>query len=136
MKGGHILPEYMSKSVAQDMAYRQSMMKYAEKYSVSRASRKYNVHLLLESTLGRHTGVVGLPVPADPHSYPNQRTEAELKLVRDVRRRIPRLDMLELWHRLRQRGYTHRPESLFRVIRKLGLFPTEREGAGLQAKAL
>ncbi len=29
----------MSKSITQDMAYRQSLMKYAEKYG---ASRKYN----------------------------------------------------------------------------------------------
>ena len=32
----------MNKSITQDMAYRQSLMKYAEKYGVSRASRKYN----------------------------------------------------------------------------------------------
>ena len=32
----------MSKSITQDTAYRQSIMKYAEKYGVSRASRKYN----------------------------------------------------------------------------------------------
>ena len=32
----------MSKGIAQDMAYRQSLMKYAEKYGVGRASRKYN----------------------------------------------------------------------------------------------
>ena len=32
----------MKKSITQDMAYRQSLMKYAEKYGVSRASRKYN----------------------------------------------------------------------------------------------
>ena len=32
----------MSKRIAQDMAYRQSLMKYAENYGVSRASRKYN----------------------------------------------------------------------------------------------
>ena len=32
----------MSKSITQDMAYRQSLMKYTEKYGVSRASRKYN----------------------------------------------------------------------------------------------
>ena len=31
----------MSKSITQDMAYRQSLMKYAVKYGVSRASRKY-----------------------------------------------------------------------------------------------
>lgn len=28
--------------MTQDMAYLQSLMKYAEKYGVSRASRKYN----------------------------------------------------------------------------------------------
>ena len=32
----------MKKSIAQDMEYRQSLMKYAEKYGVSRAGRKYN----------------------------------------------------------------------------------------------
>ena len=32
----------MSKSITQDMRYRQSLMKYAEKYGVSRASQKYN----------------------------------------------------------------------------------------------
>ena len=32
----------MNKSLTQDMAYRRSLMKYAEKYGVSRANRKYN----------------------------------------------------------------------------------------------
>ena len=32
----------MSKSITQDMAYRQSLMNYAAKYGVSRASRKHN----------------------------------------------------------------------------------------------
>ena len=32
----------MRQSITQDMKYRQSLMKYAEKYGVSRASRKYN----------------------------------------------------------------------------------------------
>ena len=61
-----------------------------------------------------------------PHSHPNQHTEDELKLIRDMRRRNPKLGMLELWHRLRQRGYSRCPESLFRVMRKLGLFPAEK----------
>ena len=40
-----------------------------------------------------------------------------------MRRRNPKLGMVELWHGLQQRGCTRRPESLFRVMRKLGLFP-------------
>ena len=33
---------FMNKSITQDMAYRQSLMKYAEKYGISPTSRKYN----------------------------------------------------------------------------------------------
>ena len=62
-----------------------------------------------------------------PHSHPNRHTEAELKLIRDIRRRNPQLGLVELWHRLKQRGYTRRPESLFRVMRKLGMFPQEKK---------
>jgi len=61
-----------------------------------------------------------------PHSHPNQHTEAELKLIRDMRRRNPELGMIELWHRLRLRGYTRCPESLFRIMRKMGMFPAEK----------
>ena len=116
----------MSKRITQDMAYRQSLMKYAENYGVSRASRKYNrsrSYIYFWKT--RWDGTVqSLACPSRrPHSHPNQHTEAELKLIRDMRRRNPELGMVELWHRLRKRGYTRRPESLFRVMRKLGLFP-------------
>ena len=105
----------MSKSITQDMAYRQSLMKYTEKYGVSRASRKYN--------RSRSYICFWKARWERPRSHPSQHTEAELKLIRDLRRRNPKLGMVELWHRLRQRGYTRRPESLFRVMRKLGLFP-------------
>lgn len=56
------------------------------------------------------------------HSHSNQYTESELKLIRDMRHRNSDLSMVELWHRLRKRGYLRRPESLFRVTRKLGMF--------------
>ena len=116
----------MSKSITQDMAYRQSLMKYAEKYGVSRASRKYNKsRSYIYFWKARWDGTVeSLACQSRrPHSHPNQHTETELKLIRDMRRRNPNLGMVELWHRLRLRGYTRRPESLFRVMRKLGLFP-------------
>lgn len=108
------------------MAYRQSLMKYAEKYGVSRASRKYNKsRSYIYCWKARWDGSVeSLACQSRrPHSHPNQHTEAELKLIRDMRRRNPSLGLIELWYRLKQRGYTRRPESLFRVMRKLGLFP-------------
>ena len=108
------------------MAYRQSLMKYAQKYGVSRASRKYNksrsyIYFWLARWDG---GVESLAcLSRRPYSHPNQHTEEELKLIRDMRRRNPTLGMVELWHRLRKRGYTRCPESLFRVMRKMGMFP-------------
>ena len=119
----------MSKSITQDMAYRQSLMKYAEKYGVSRASRKYNKsrsYIYFWKQRRDGTAASLACQSRRPHSHPNQHTEDELKLIRDMRRRNPELGMIELWHRLKKRGYTRCPESLFRVMRKRGLFPQEK----------
>ncbi len=112
----------MATSITQDMKYRQSLMKYAAKYGVSRASRKYNKsRSYIYFWKKRWDGTVeSLGCQSRrPHRHPTQHTEAELKLIRDMRRRNPKLGMVELWHRLRKRGYTRRPESLFRVMRKI-----------------
>ena len=127
----------MSKSITQDMAYRQSLMKYAEKYGVSRASRKYNKsrsYIYFWKARWDGTAESLACQSRRPHSHPNQHTEAELKLIRDMRRRNPKLGMVELWHRLCQRGYTRRPESLFRVMRKLGLFPQREKKPAYKPK--
>ena len=116
----------MSNSITQDMRYRQSLMQYAQKYGVSRASRKYNKsRSYIYFWKARWDGSVqSLACQSRrPHHHPNQHTQEELKLICDMRRRNPSLGMIELWHRLKLRGYTRRPESLFRVMRKLGLFP-------------
>ena len=104
-------------------------MKYAEKYGVSRASRKYNKsRSYIYFWKARWDGSVeSLACQSRrPHSHPNQHTEEELELIRNMRRRNPELGMIELWHRLKKRGYTRCPESLFRVMRKLGMFPAPK----------
>lgn len=101
-------------------------MEYAQKYGVSRASRKYNKsRSYIYFWRKRWDGSVQTLAcqSRKPHSHPNQHTEDELKLIRDMRRRNPQLGMIELWSRLKKRGYTRCPESLFRVMRKLGMFP-------------
>ncbi len=111
------------------MRYRQSLMQYTEKYGVSRASRKYNKsRSYIYFWKKRWDGSLeSLSCQSRrPHHHPNEHTPEELKLIRDMRRRNPTLGMVELWHRLKQRGYTRRPESLFRVMRKLGMFPPRK----------
>jgi hypothetical protein len=48
-------------------------------------------------------------------------TSEELKLIRDMRRRSPKLGMIEFGQATAARVYP-RPESCFRVMRKLGSF--------------
>jgi transposase InsO family protein len=62
------------------------------------------------------------PQSRRPSYHPNQHTADEIKLITDMRRRNPDLGLIELWNRLRKRGYTRRPESLYRVMRRLGMF--------------
>ena len=92
-------------SITQDMKYRYSLMKYVEKYGVSRASRKYNKgRSYIYFWKARYDGTIeSLACQSRrPRSHPNQHTEQELKLIRDMHRRNPKLGIVELWARMRQ----------------------------------
>jgi len=118
--------ESLMATVTQDMKYRQSLMCYALKYGVSRASRKYNrPRSTIYFWLSRYDGTIESLANRSkrPLSHPNQHTQDELKLIRDMRRRNPQLGLIDLWCRLRERGYSRRPESLYRVLKRLGALP-------------
>ena len=111
------------------MKFRYSLMKYAEKYGVARASRKYNKATpYIYFWKARYDGSIESLACRSrrPHRHPNQHTEAELKLIRDMRRRNPKLGIVELWSRLRKRGYSRCIESLWRVLRREGLAAKEK----------
>lgn len=104
-------------------------MKYALKFGVSQASRKYNkCRSFIYFWLKRYDGSLeSLACKSRrPHSHPNQHTDAEIKLIKNLRRRNPKLGMTELWYRACKRGYNRRPESLFRLMRRLGMFPAPK----------
>lgn len=112
--------------VTQDMKWRQSLMKYVLKFGVSRASRKYNKgRSYIYFWLKRYDGSLESLACRSrrPHSHPSQHTAEEIKLIKNLRRRNPKLGMIELWFRACQRGYSRRPESMFRLMRRLGLYP-------------
>ena len=113
-------------SVTQDMKYRQSLMGYANKHGVARAPQKYNrPRSTIYFWLSRYDGTIESLVdrPRRSHSHPNQHTEAERKLIRNMRRRNPQLGLIDFWSRLRKRGYTRFPESLYRVLKRMGALP-------------
>ena len=56
-----------------------------------------------------------------PQHHPNQHTEAELKLIADMRKRNANTGLVVFWVKLRQRGYTRSITGLYRVMKKMGL---------------
>ena len=116
------------KTVTQNMKYRQSLVCYAQKFGVARASRKYNrARSSIYFWLSRYDGTIESLADRSrrPHSHPNQHTEDELKLIRDMRRRNPKLGLIDLWCRLRERGYTRCAESLYRVLKRTDMLPAK-----------
>lgn len=109
--------------ITQTMLYRQSLIQYAKKHDVTKAAIRYKTNRqYIYRWLKRYDGT--LQSLADrshrPHSHPNQHTEAELKLIRDMRRRNPNTGLVVFWIKLRQRGYTRSVSGLYRVLTRSG----------------
>ena len=110
-------------TVTQKMKFRQSLIKHALKHGVTKAATKYNVNRqYVYRWKKRYDGT--LESLADksrrPSRHPNQHTEKEIKLIKDMRKRNPHDGLVVFWVKLRQRGYTRSITGLYRVLRKLG----------------
>lgn len=59
-----------------------------------------------------------------PHTpHPNSHTDLEIKWIKDYLRRNPNISLCELYGKLRvEKGYSRHAASLFRVMRKLGIY--------------
>ena len=111
-------------SITQDMKYRQSLMLFAQKYGVSKASRKYNkARSYIYFWLRRYDNTIeSLSCRSRrPHTHPNQHTKEEIKLLKNMCKRNPKLGRVELWCRLRNRGYKRTLSGLYRILYKLDI---------------
>lgn len=107
------------------MRYRLSAVRCAERFGVQRAAA--NCHASPASIYrwrkayiesGRDIRALGSK-SRRPKSHPNAHTPAEIKLIKDMRRRNPNLGLQDLWIRLRQRGYTRTQPALLKVLKRL-----------------
>jgi len=109
--------------ITQQLLYRQSLIKYADKYGVTKAAIKYKTNRqYIYRWKSRYDGT--LQSLADrsrrPHNHPKQHTGDELKLIADMRRRNPNAGLVVFWVKLMQRGYTRSITGLYRVLLKQG----------------
>ena len=110
-------------TVTQTMQFRQSLLKYAEKYGVTKAAIKYNVNRqYIYRWKRRYNGDIQSLANKShrPHHHPNQHTEAELQKIKSFRRRNPNTGLVVLWVKLRRSGYTRSITGLYRVLRRQG----------------
>ncbi|EGN47328.1 hypothetical protein HMPREF0990_00831, partial [Lachnospiraceae bacterium 1_1_57FAA] len=95
-------------SITQDMRYRLSLIRFAEKYGVSKAAIKYKTNRqYIYRWKRRYDGTIESLRDRSrrPHHHPNQHTPEEIKLIQDMRRRNPPFWSGCLLGQLMQRGY-------------------------------
>lgn len=108
--------------ITQDMRFKQAVIEYSLKHGVTKAAIRYKTSRQnIYRWRKKYDGT--LQSLADrshrPHSHPNQHTQAEIKLVQDMRRRNPHAGLVVFWVKLRQRGYTRSISGLYRLLRRI-----------------
>ena len=111
-------------SITQDMRFRLSLIRYAEKYGVSNAARRYKTNRqYIYRWKRRFDGSIESlrEKSRRPHHHPNQHTPEEIKLISDMRRRNPHAGLVVFWVKLMQRGYKRSIPGLYRFLKKQGI---------------
>ena len=110
-------------TVTQTMLFRQAIIKNSQKHGVTKAAIRYKTNRqYVYRWLKRYDGTIQSLADKShrPHSHPNQHTEDELKLIKNMRRRNPNAGLVVFWVKLRQKGYTRSITGLYRVLRTQG----------------
>ena len=107
------------------MKFRLSAIKNAERFGVQRAAM--NCHTAPSSIYrwrkiykesGKDIKALGSK-SRRPKSHPNAHTAAEIKLIKDMRRRNPNIGLQDFWIKLKKRGYTRSQAGLMKALKRL-----------------
>ena len=107
--------------ITQDMRFKQAVIEYSFTHGVTSAVIRYKTtRQNIYRWRKKYDGTIHSLADGShrPHSHPNQHTEAEVKLVKDMRRRNPHAGLVVFWVKLRQRGYTRSISGLYKLLRR------------------
>ena len=110
-------------TITQVMRFRLSLIKFAQKYGVSKAAIKFKTNRqYIYRWKRRFDGSIQSLRDRSrrPHHHPNQHTPQEIKLISDLRRRNPDAGLVVFWVKLTQRGYSRFIPGLYRFLKKQG----------------
>lgn len=117
-------------TITQDMRFRQALVEYSLKHGVTKAAIRYKTNRqYVYRWRKRYNGTIQslACLSRRPHHHPNQHTEAELKLISDMRRRNPHDGLVVFWVKLRQKGYSRSITGLYRILYKRGEMAVKAE---------
>lgn len=118
-------PRRVILSITQEMKYRLNAIKSLEKFGPQRAAANYhtapsNIYRWRKIYKESGNDIESLGIKSRrPKSHPNEHTETEVKLIKDMRRRNPNIGLQDLWIKLRKRGYKRTLQSLGKVLKRL-----------------
>ena len=123
-------------SITSKARFRQRVIRYAEKYGVTEASIRHRVsrktiYEWREKYDGHWKSL--MDKSHRPHSHPNEHTKEEYELIERYYRHN-KTDMIVLWDKLRQNGYTRCYKSMLRAIKRMGLCETSEKRKGYKPK--
>ena len=105
--------------ITQDMVFKQVVIEYSLKHGVTKAAIRYKTSRQnIYRWKKKYDGSVRSLADGShrPNSHPNQHTEAEIKLVNNMRRRNPHAGLVVFWVKLRQRGYSRSISGLYKLL--------------------
>ena len=112
----------MDKIITQDMRFKQAVVEYSYAHGVTKAAIRYKTSRQnIYRWRKKYDGTVRSLADRSrrPHSHPNQHSDAEVQLIKNMRRRNPHAGLVVFWVKLRQRGYSRSISGLYRVLRRI-----------------
>lgn len=123
-------------SIASKARFRQRVIRYAENHGVTEASIRHRVSRnAIYEWKAKYDGHWKslLDRSHRPHHHPKEHTAEEYELIERYYRRN-QSDMIVLWDKLRQKGYTRGYRSMLRAIKRKGLCETPEKRRGSNPK--
>lgn len=105
------------------MRFKQVVIEYSFKHGVTQAAIRYKTSRQnIYRWRNKYDGTVRSLADRShrPYSHPIQHTQAEITLVKNMRRKNPNAGLVVFWVKLRQRGYTRSISGLYKLLCRIG----------------
>ena len=113
------------KSITQDVRYKQSVIKYSQKYGVTKAAIKFREHRkTIYRWIEKYDGTLESLKNKSrrPHHHPNEHTAEEIRKIKNYKAKNKETGLVVLWIKLQRAGYERSITSLYRVMCRIGIY--------------